>query len=152
MIDILVEVEQYEKERDELDKKIKEKKDSQEYRNAVELKATIDAVLKKHGIEKEGLLDLYGLSGAPKGKSKAKTTKAKAPLKTYKNPYTDEVVKARNLNKKELKKWSGEYGIEKVRTWEVTSAENPTSTNETAKAKPAPSEETATNTTVEKPQ
>lgn len=46
-------------------------------------------------------------------------TRAKRPLKTYKNPHTGEVVKTRGGNHKTLNEWRDEYGREAIHAWQV---------------------------------
>jgi len=45
-------------------------------------------------------------------------TRAKRPLKTYKNPHTGEVVKTRGGNHKTLNEWRDKYGKEAVQSWQ----------------------------------
>src|SRR5690554_6395787 len=45
-------------------------------------------------------------------------TRAKRPLKTYKNPHTGEVVKSRGGNHKTLNEWRDKYGKEAVQSWQ----------------------------------
>ncbi|MFL1406171.1 histone-like nucleoid-structuring protein, MvaT/MvaU family [Marinobacter sp. M1N3S26] len=45
-------------------------------------------------------------------------TRAKRPLKTYKNPHTGEVVKTRGGNHKTLNQWRQKYGKEAVQGWQ----------------------------------
>ena len=45
-------------------------------------------------------------------------TRAKRPLKTYKNPHTGEVVKTRGGNHKTLNEWRQKYGKEAVQGWQ----------------------------------
>ncbi|WP_144822352.1 histone-like nucleoid-structuring protein, MvaT/MvaU family [Marinobacter piscensis] len=45
-------------------------------------------------------------------------TRAKRPLKTYKNPHTGEVVKTRGGNHKVLNAWREKYGKEAVQSWQ----------------------------------
>lgn len=45
-------------------------------------------------------------------------TRAKRPLKTYKNPHTGEVVKTRGGNHKTLNEWRDKYGKEAVQGWQ----------------------------------
>ena len=45
-------------------------------------------------------------------------TRAKRPLKTYKNPHTGEVVKTRGGNHKTLNEWRQKYGKEAVQSWQ----------------------------------
>lgn len=44
-------------------------------------------------------------------------TRAKRPMKTYKNPHTGEVVKTRGGNHKTLNEWRQKYGKEAVQGW-----------------------------------
>ena len=44
-------------------------------------------------------------------------TRAKRPLKTYKNPHTGEVVKTRGGNHKTLNEWRQKYGKDAVQSW-----------------------------------
>ncbi|NWN91768.1 H-NS histone [Marinobacter adhaerens] len=45
-------------------------------------------------------------------------TRARRPLKTYKNPHTGEVVKTRGGNHKVLNAWREKYGKEAVQSWQ----------------------------------
>jgi len=45
-------------------------------------------------------------------------TRAKRPMKTYKNPHTGEVVKTRGGNHKTLNEWREKYGKEAVQSWQ----------------------------------
>ncbi len=52
-------------------------------------------------------------------KAEASTgTRAKRPMKTYKNPHTGEVVKTRGGNHKVLNEWRKKYGKEAVQSWQ----------------------------------
>lgn len=44
-------------------------------------------------------------------------TRAKRPMKTYKNPHTGEVVKTRGGNHKTLNEWREKWGKEAVQSW-----------------------------------
>ena len=48
----------------------------------------------------------------------ASGTRAKRPLKTYKNPHTGEVVKTRGGNHKTLNEWRDKYGKDAVQSWQ----------------------------------
>ncbi|SET93476.1 H-NS histone family protein [Marinobacter segnicrescens] len=52
------------------------------------------------------------------GKVDTTGTRAKRPLKTYKNPHTGEVVKTRGGNHKTLNEWRQKYGKEAVQSWQ----------------------------------
>tara|TARA_R110001592_G_scaffold272055_1_gene538593 strand:+ start:638 stop:1006 length:369 start_codon:yes stop_codon:yes gene_type:complete len=45
-------------------------------------------------------------------------TRAKRPMKTYKNPHTGEVVKTRGGNHKVLNEWREKHGKEAVQSWQ----------------------------------
>lgn len=45
-------------------------------------------------------------------------TRAKRPMKTYKNPQTGEVVQTRGGNHKTLNEWRKEHGKEAVQSWQ----------------------------------
>ncbi|BEH15182.1 histone-like nucleoid-structuring protein, MvaT/MvaU family [Marinobacter shengliensis] len=45
-------------------------------------------------------------------------TRAKRPMKTYKNPHTGDVVKTRGGNHKTLNEWREKYGKEAVQSWQ----------------------------------
>lgn len=45
------------------------------------------------------------------------STRAKRPLKTFKNPHTGEVVRTRGGNHKTLKDWREKYGKDEVAKW-----------------------------------
>jgi len=44
-------------------------------------------------------------------------TRAKRPMKTYKNPHTGEVVKTRGGNHKTLNEWRQKWGKDAVQSW-----------------------------------
>ena len=53
------------------------------------------------------------------GKAEVSTgTRAKRPMKTYKNPHTGEVVKTRGGNHKTLNEWREKHGKEAVQSWQ----------------------------------
>ncbi len=52
------------------------------------------------------------------GKSDGTGTRAKRPMKTYKNPHTGEVVKTRGGNHKTLNEWRKKHGKETVQSWQ----------------------------------
>jgi len=53
------------------------------------------------------------------GKAEVTTgTRAKRPMKTYKNPHTGEVVKTRGGNHKTLNEWREKHGKEAVQSWQ----------------------------------
>ena len=45
-------------------------------------------------------------------------TRAKRPMKTYKNPHTGEVVKTRGGNHKVLNEWREKHGKDAVQSWQ----------------------------------
>lgn len=45
-------------------------------------------------------------------------TRAKRPMKTYKNPHTGEMVKTRGGNHKVLNEWREKHGKEAVQSWQ----------------------------------
>ena len=45
------------------------------------------------------------------------TTRAKRPLRVYKNPHTDEIVETRGGNHKVLNEWREKWGKEDVQSW-----------------------------------
>ncbi|GAA3574482.1 MULTISPECIES: histone-like nucleoid-structuring protein, MvaT/MvaU family [Marinobacter] len=53
------------------------------------------------------------------GKADAGTgTRAKRPMKTYRNPHTGETVKTRGGNHKTLNEWRDKYGKDAVHSWQ----------------------------------
>ncbi|NWO06306.1 MAG: DNA binding protein [Alteromonadaceae bacterium] len=50
-------------------------------------------------------------------KAEATGTRAKRPLKTYRNPHTGDVVKTRGGNHKTLNEWREKWGKEAVQSW-----------------------------------
>lgn len=50
--------------------------------------------------------------------SETGATRAKRPMKTYKNPHTGEVVKTRGGNHKTLNEWREKHGKEAVQSWQ----------------------------------
>jgi len=57
------------------------------------------------------------IAGA-KAESSTGGTRAKRPMKTYKNPHTGEVVKTRGGNHKVLNEWREKHGKEAVQSWQ----------------------------------
>lgn len=89
------------------------------YQQAVQFKADIDEVLKKHGKTEADLLAFFHQPSAKKAnKSSPSQPKKTLPWKRYTNPHTDEEVIAKSLKKPELQAWKKEYG-EEVQSWGV---------------------------------
>lgn len=68
---------------------------------------------------KDVLLILSAIDPSVAGaKAETSGTRAKRPLKTYKNAHTGEVVKTRGGNHKTLNEWRQKYGKEAVQSWQ----------------------------------
>lgn len=89
------------------------------YQQAVQFKADIDEVLRKHGKTEADLLVFFNQPSAKKAnKSSPSQPKKTLPWKRYTNKHTDEEVIAKSLKKPELQAWKKEYG-EEVQSWGV---------------------------------
>lgn len=90
------------------------------YQQAVQFKADIDEVLRKHGKTKADLLVFFDQSSAKKANKPSRQNAArKLPWKRYTNKHTREEVVAKSLKKPKLQEWKQEYGADEVQSWGV---------------------------------
>ncbi len=90
------------------------------FKSQIEFVQRIDALLEEYGKDRNALAALL----PPKASARLDNEDGRkggnrkpSTLKVYKNPETGEVVKAKSLNQKTLRRWVDEYGKETVQEW-----------------------------------
>lgn len=110
---------------------------SEEVRAVLELKKTLEALMKKQRVDARQVLGalrlidddidkMFRSSGErtppirPTTPAPAKKTNRQSkPLQTYQNPHTGEIVKTRGGNHKVLNAWRDKYGKDTVNGWKT---------------------------------
>ncbi|AMQ87958.1 MULTISPECIES: histone-like nucleoid-structuring protein, MvaT/MvaU family [Marinobacter] len=93
----------------------------QALKGELEFENKVRALMKEYDKSPKDVLQILAaidpsIAGA---KADASTgTRAKRPMKTYKNPHTGEVVKTRGGNHKTLNEWREKHGKEAVQSWQ----------------------------------
>ncbi len=87
-----------------------------ELKKALEFQEKLQKLMTEYSKDENDVLQVLGINPSAKAAVR-RTTGAKRPLKTYKNPNTGEVVKTRGGNHKVLNAWRQQYGKDKVDSW-----------------------------------
>ncbi|MFC4260574.1 histone-like nucleoid-structuring protein, MvaT/MvaU family [Marinobacter lacisalsi] len=91
----------------------------QALKSDLEFEDKVKALMDQHNKSPKDVLQILGAIDPSVAGGKAEAgTRAKRPLKTYKNPHTGEVVKTRGGNHKTLNEWRQKYGKEAVQGWQ----------------------------------
>lgn len=93
----------------------------QALKSELEFENKVRALMKEYNKSPKDVLQILGAidPAIAGGKTDAPAgTRAKLPLKTYKNPHTGEVVKTRGGNHKTLNEWREKHGKDAVQSWQ----------------------------------
>ncbi|MDC0664181.1 histone-like nucleoid-structuring protein, MvaT/MvaU family [Marinobacter sp. SS21] len=106
---------------EKLTEELRQLEQDQALKSELEFEDKVRALMKEYDKSPKDVLQVLSaidpsVAGA---KVEAATgSRAKRPLKTYKNPHTGEVVKTRGGNHKTLNEWREQYGKEAVQSWQ----------------------------------
>jgi len=93
----------------------------QALKSELEFENKVRDLMKEYDKSPKDVLQILSAIDPSIAGAKAETatgTRAKRPLKTYKNPHTGEMVKTRGGNHKTLNEWREKYGKEAVQSWQ----------------------------------
>lgn len=100
---------------EQLSREIQELENDEALKKLLQFRTELDALMKRFDMSKEDVLKLWGKEGAKsKGNDKRR---GQRPLKVYKNPHTNEIVKTKGGNQRDLNAWREQYGKEEVDSW-----------------------------------
>ncbi len=106
---------------EKLSEELAQLEQDQSLKSELEFENKVRDLMKEHKKEPKDVLQILSaidptISG---GKAAAAGgTRAKRPMKTYKNPHTGEVVQTRGGNHKTLNEWRKKHGKEAVQSWQ----------------------------------
>lgn len=94
--------------------------EDQALKSELEFENKVRALMQEYGKSPKDVFQILAaidpsLTGT---KVDAPVTRAKRPMKTYKNPHTGELVKTRGGNHKTLNDWREKHGKEAVQSWQ----------------------------------
>ncbi|MBW7470437.1 histone-like nucleoid-structuring protein, MvaT/MvaU family [Marinobacter sp. F4218] len=97
--------------------------EDQALKGELEFENKVRGLMKEYDKSPKDVLQILSAIDPSVGGAKAKAestggTRAKRPMKTYKNPHTGEIVKTRGGNHKTLNEWREKYGKEAVQSWQ----------------------------------
>jgi hypothetical protein len=106
---------------EKLSEELAQLEQDQALKGELEFENKVRDLMKEHKKEPKDVLQI--LSAIDPTISGGKTTatggtRAKRPMKTYKNPNTGEVVQTRGGNHKTLNEWRKKHGKEAVQSWQ----------------------------------
>ncbi|HET8800780.1 MAG TPA: histone-like nucleoid-structuring protein, MvaT/MvaU family [Marinobacter sp.] len=93
----------------------------QALKSELDFEKDVRALMKKYDKSPKHVLQVLAAIDPSVAGAKGDTstgTRAKRPMKTYKNPHTGEVVKTRGGNHKTLNEWREKHGKEAVQSWQ----------------------------------
>lgn len=93
----------------------------QALKGELEFESKVRELMKQYDKSPKDFLQILAAIDPSIAGAKADTstgTRAKRPMKTYKNPHTGEVVKTRGGNHKILNEWREKHGKEAVQSWQ----------------------------------
>jgi len=105
---------------EQLAEELEKLEQDQALKSELEFENEVRALMQKHDKSPKDVLRILQAIDPSIAGTKADGgtgTRAKRPLKTYKNPHTGEVVKTRGGNHKTLNEWRQKYGKEAVQGW-----------------------------------
>jgi hypothetical protein len=105
---------------EQLAEELEKLEQDQALKSELEFENEVRALMQKHDKSPKDVLRILqaidpSIAGAKA--DGAAGTRAKRPMKTYKNPHTGEVVKTRGGNHKTLNEWRQKWGKEAVQSW-----------------------------------
>lgn len=104
---------------EKLSEELNKMEQDQALKSDLEFENKVKALMDEYNKSPKDVLQILGAIDPSVAGSKAEAgTRAKRPLKTYKNPHTGEVVKTRGGNHKTLNDWRQKYGKEAVQGWQ----------------------------------
>lgn len=95
--------------------------EDQALKGELEFENKVRGLMKEYDKSPKDVLQILSAIDPSVGGAKSDSatgTRAKRPMKTYKNPHTGEVVKTRGGNHKTLNEWREKYGKEAVHSWQ----------------------------------
>lgn len=106
---------------EKLAEELEQLEQDQALKGELEFEQKVKALMKEYNKAPRDVLQILGaidpsVVGGKAGDAGA--TRAKRPMKTYKNPHTGEVVKTRGGNHKTLNEWREKHGKEAVQSWQ----------------------------------
>ena len=114
----------YEKQRmqEQLARELEELENDKELKKELEFKDKLKELMSQYGKSAEQMLEVMAaiepkIAKKLNSDTASETGKPKRPLKTYRNPHTEEVVQTRGGNQKTLKAWRDQYGKYQVESW-----------------------------------
>lgn len=106
---------------EKLSEELQQLEQDQALKKDLEFEKKIRDLMKSHDKSPKDVLQILNAIDPSVGGGRvdsAPGTRAKRPMKTYKNPHTGEVVKTRGGNHKTLNEWRDKYGKEAVQSWQ----------------------------------
>lgn len=106
---------------EKLSEELAQLEQDQALKSELEFENKVRDLMKQYNKAPKDVLQILSAIDPSVAGAKADTsigTRAKRPLKTYKNPHTGEVVKTRGGNHKTLNEWRQKHGKEAVQGWQ----------------------------------
>jgi len=106
---------------EKLTEELRQLEQDQALKRELEFEDKVRALMKEYDKSPKHVLQVLSAIDPSVAGAKAEATagsRAKRPLKTYKNPHTGEVVKTRGGNHKTLNEWRDQYGKDAVQSWQ----------------------------------
>jgi len=106
---------------EKLSEELAQLEQDQALKSELEFENKVRELMKQYNKAPKDVLQILSAIDPSVAGAKADTstgTRAKRPLKTYKNPHTGEVVKTRGGNHKTLNEWRQKHGKEAVQGWQ----------------------------------
>lgn len=106
---------------EKLSKELQQLEQDQALKHELEFEDKVRELMKEYDKSPKDVLQVLAAIDPSIVGSKAEVasgTRAKRPMKTYKNPHTGEVVQTRGGNHKTLNEWREQYGKEAVQGWQ----------------------------------
>lgn len=106
---------------EKLSEELRQLEQDQALKNELEFEDKVRGLMKEYDKSPKHVLQILSAIDPSVAGAKAEVasgTRAKRPMKTYKNPHTGDVVKTRGGNHKTLNEWREKYGKEAVQSWQ----------------------------------
>lgn len=106
---------------EKLSEELRQLEQDQALKSELEFEDKVRGLMKEYDKSPKHVLQILSAIDPSVAGAKAEVasgTRAKRPMKTYKNPHTGDVVKTRGGNHKTLNEWREKYGKEAVQSWQ----------------------------------
>ncbi|MDH4565481.1 transcriptional regulator [Pseudomonas sp. BN414] len=92
-------------------------KNDAELKREIEFETKLNALLKEYDVGLKAVINILAPKAPRDSASLHQDKRRQRVVKSYKNPYTNEVVETKGGNHKVLNAWKAEYGADTVKSW-----------------------------------